>query len=68
MNSKVLNTLLELIHEESLPLTVEVGQRHAEYDGSISIDMLYEYEFKDSDVVNEAICRAINLTFDLVDN
>lgn len=67
MNSQVLERFMEIIHNESLPIHLTRGSRHKEVDGSTSIDVTYQYEMKDAGVANEALCRAINLTFDLHD-
>lgn len=67
MNSKVLERFMEIIHNESLPIHLTRGSRHKEVDGNTSIEVVYRYEMRDAEVVNEALCRAINLTFDLHD-
>lgn len=67
MNSQVLERFMEIIHHESLPIHLTRGSRRKEVDGSTSIEVVYQYEMKDDEVVNEALCRAINLTFDLHD-
>ncbi|WP_291528572.1 hypothetical protein [Bacteroides sp. UBA939] len=67
MNSKVLAILLEIIVEDNIPVNVTTGDSHKDYDGSASVDVLFEYDYRDTDIVNEALCRAINLTFDLVE-
>lgn len=67
MNAKVLDVLMNIIHYEDLPITVEVGSKIHDENGNTSVNVLLEYDFKDSSLVNENICRAINLTFDLTD-
>lgn len=68
MNLKVLNTLQDIVKEEKLPINIEIGNSYQECDGNTSVDVLYEYDYKDVAIINEAICKAINLTFDLTDN
>lgn len=68
INSKVLDTLMNIVSEENLPINIKVGNRHKRDDGSTLIDVLYEYDYKDANVINETLCRAVNLTFGLVDD
>lgn len=68
INSKVLELLLEIVQENAIPMNINVGKRHKDYNGSELVDILYEYDYKDSGIVNETICQAINMIFDLVDN
>lgn len=68
MNSKVLEVLLGIVQENTIPMNINVGKRHKDYDGSELVDILYEYEEKDGGIVNEAMCQAVNTAFDLVDS
>lgn len=68
INTKVLEVLLDIIHEENLPINVEVGERFVNDNGSSSADVLFDYESEHSSLFNETMCKAINLTFDLTDN
>lgn len=68
INSKVLEVLLDIVQEKAIPMNINVGKRHKHYNGGELIDILYEYEEKDKGIVNEAMCQAINVSFDLVDN
>ena len=52
MHNKVLAYLIEIVHEEAVPVNVEIGSRH--------VDALLEYEESDKECVNEAMARAIN--------
>lgn len=68
INSRVLDTLQDIINENMLPINIEVGNSHQEYDGSTLIDVLCEYDDNDIDLVNETICRAINLTLNIIND
>lgn len=68
INNKVLEVLLDIIHEENLPINVDVGERFVDDNGSISVNVLFDYESEHSSLLNETICKAINLTFDLTDD
>lgn len=68
INSKVLKVLLDIVQDNAIPMNINVRKRHKDYDGSELVDILYEHEEKDEGIVNEAMCQAINTTFDLVDN
>lgn len=68
INSKVLNVLLEIVQDEKIPVKINIGEKHIDYNGTTSYDILYEYDSKDADVINATICKAINLTFDLIDD
>lgn len=67
MNSKVINTLLDLISEDNIPMEVEVGTSYKEDDGNMLMNVLYRCDNGDEDLVQETICKAINLTFGLTD-
>lgn len=68
MNKKVLQVLLDIVHEEDIPLNIEVGDEMCDDNGDRTVDILLEYDIENSPIVNETICRAINLTFDLTDD
>lgn len=68
INSKVLDILLDIIHDESLPINIEVGTEQYDDNGNKSANVLLKYDIANSPLVNETICRAINLAFDLTDN
>lgn len=66
MHSKVSNILMELVHEENLPVNIETGPKHIDCNGDKQIDVLLEYEEKDADCVNEALTRAVNEAANLI--
>lgn len=67
MNAKVLDVLLEIVQDENIPVKIDVGEKHM--DSSItSYDIMYEYDIKDADTINAALCKAINSAFDLIDD
>lgn len=68
MNTKVLHVLLDIIHDENLPINIDVGAERWDYNGDKTTNVLLEYDIANSSLVNETICRAINLTFDLTDD
>ena len=68
INNKVLEILLDIIHEEDLPINADIGERLTDYNGNISTNVLFDYSPESAALFNEVMCRAINLTFDLTDN
>ena len=58
--NKVLAYLVEIVHEEAVPVNVEIGSRHVDANGDTQVDVLLEYEEPDKECVNEAMTRAIN--------
>lgn len=60
MYNKVLAYLIEIVHEEAVPVNVEIGSRHVDANGDTQVDVLLEYEESDKECVNEAMARAIN--------
>ena len=60
MNNKVLAYLIEIVHEEAVPVNVEIGSRHVDANGDTQVDVLLEYAEPDKEWVNEAMARAIN--------
>jgi hypothetical protein len=57
---EVLAYLIEIVHEEAVPVNVEIGSRHVDANGDTQVDVLLEYEEPDKECVNEAMARAIN--------
>ena len=60
LHNKVLAYLVEIVHEEAVPVNVEIGSRHVDANGDTQVDVLLEYEEPDKECVNEAMARAIN--------
>ena len=60
MHNKVLAYLIEIVHEEAVPVNVEIGSRHVDANGDTQVDVLLEYEEPDKECVIEAMARAIN--------
>ena len=60
LHNKVLAYLVEIVHEEGVPVNVEIGSRHVDANGDTQVDVLLEYEEPDKECVNEAMTRAIN--------
>ena len=60
LHNKVLTYLVEIVHEEAVPVNVEIGSRHVDANGDTQVDVLLEYEEPDKECVNEAMTRAIN--------
>ena len=60
LRNKVLAYLVEIVHEEAVPVNVEIGSRHVDANGDTQVDVLLEYEEPDKECVNEAMTRAIN--------
>lgn len=60
LHNKVLAYLVEIVHEEAVPVNVEIGSRHIDANGDTQVDVLLEYEEPDKECVNEAMTRAIN--------
>lgn len=60
LHNKVLAYLVEIVHEEAVPVNVEIGSRHVDANGDTQVDVLLEYEEPDKECVNEAMTRAIN--------
>lgn len=60
LHNKVLAYLVEIVHEEAVPMNVEIGPRHVDANGDTQVDVLLEYEEPDKECVNEAMTRAIN--------
>lgn len=60
MHNKVLAYLIEIVHEEAVPVNVEIGSRHVDANGDTQVDVLLESEESDKECVNEAMARAIN--------
>ena len=44
MHNKVLAYLIEIVHEEAVPVNVEIGSRHVDANGDTQVDVLLEYE------------------------
>ena len=55
MHNKVLAYLIEIVHEEAVPVNVEIGSRHVDANGDTQVDVLLEYEEPDKECVNEAM-------------
>lgn len=60
MHNKVLAYLIEIVHEEAVPVNVEIGSRHVDTNGDTQVDVLLEFEEPDKECVYEAMTRAIN--------
>lgn len=60
LHNKVLAYLVEIVHEEAVPVNVEIGSRHVDANGDTQVDVLLEYEEPDKECVNEAMARATN--------
>ena len=60
LHNKVLAYLVEIVHEEAVPVNVEIGSRHVDANGDTQVDVLLQYEEPDKECVNEAMTRAIN--------
>ncbi len=60
LHNKVLAYLVEIVHEEAVPVNVEIGSRHVDANGDTQVDVSLEYEEPDKECVNEAMTRAIN--------
>lgn len=60
MHNKVLAYLIEIVHEEAVPVNVEIGSRHVDANGDTQVDVLLEYEEPDKECVYEAMTRAVN--------
>ena len=43
MHSKVLSYFTEIVHEESIPVNVDIGSRYVDGNGDTQIDVLLEY-------------------------
>ena len=69
VHSKVLETLKEIIREESLPIKLEEGESLTDHNGSIQVDTLITTHHPDQpkEIVNYALNKAINLTFNLTE-
>ena len=50
MHNKVLAYLIEIVHEEAVPVNVEIGSRHVDANGDTQVDVLLEYEEPDKGV------------------
>lgn len=44
LHNKVLAYLVEIVHEEAVPVNVEIGSRHVDANGDTQVDVLLEYE------------------------
>lgn len=42
MHNKVLAYLIEIVHEEAVPVNVEIGSRHVDANGDTQVDVLLE--------------------------
>lgn len=60
MHNKVLSYFTEIVHEEAVPVNVEIGSRYIDDNGDTQVDVLLEYEELDEDCINEVITRAVN--------
>lgn len=52
------------MHEESIPVHVDIGSRYVDGNGDTQIDVLLEYGEPDEDCVNEVLTRAINVAIE----
>lgn len=50
MHNKVLAYLIEIVHEEAVPVNVEIGSRHVDANGDTQVDVLLEYEEPDKEL------------------
>lgn len=60
VHDKVLAYLVEIVHEEAVPVNVGIGAKHKDYNGDTQVDVLLEYEELDKDCINEVITRSVN--------
>ena len=60
MHNKVLSYFTEIVHEEAVPVNVEIGSRYIDDNGDTQVDVLLEYEELDEACINEVITRAVN--------
>ena len=42
LHNKVLAYLVEIVHEEAVPVNVEIGPRHVDANGDTQVDVLLE--------------------------
>lgn len=68
MHSKVFAYLVNIVHEEAIPVNIDVGARHKDYNDDIQVDVLLEYEEKDEDCVGAVMTRAVNMAIDFLSN
>lgn len=68
LHSKVLEYLLDTVHEESIQVNINIGAKKKDFNGDIQVDVLLEYEEKDKDCVSGAITRATNMAIDYLNS
>lgn len=66
MHCKVLNTLIEKVKEESMPVNIQAGKIETDHNGDQQVNVCLEYDDNDADVINDAICTSINEAFNLI--
>ena len=60
MHHKVVAYLVEIVHEESVPVNIEIGSKHKDYNGDTQMNVLLEYEEKDEAYIGKILTTAVN--------
>lgn len=60
MHSKLLKRFTELAYDTAVPVNIEIGARHKDFNGDTQIDVLLEYDEQDRECVNKALTDAVN--------
>lgn len=60
MHSKVLERFMELAYDSTVPVNIEIGARHKDFNGDTQVDVLLEYDEQDRECVNKALTDAVN--------
>lgn len=66
IHNKAANFLIELVHDENIPVTIQLGQSHKDFNGDTQIDILLEFEDQNVVLVNEALNKAIQLAISAI--
>lgn len=60
MHSKVLERFTETAYDTAVPVNIEIGARHKDFNGDTQVDVLLEYEEQDRECVSKVLGDAIN--------
>ncbi len=66
MHGKLLSAFIAKVHEDNIPVNVTTGKHLVDYNGDKQVDVLLEYDDKDSELINKVMCNSINTTFGLI--
>lgn len=66
MHKRLLDALIETVHEDDVPMNITTGASSVDCNGDRQVDVLLEYDDKDAALINAVISNTINIAFGLI--